>query len=243
MTATDKTRSAEAKPDLAPGIAERLRNDILNGAFPPGSRLPAETALAASFGVSRPTLREALHRLAAQGFIETRRGARGGAFVTSGAPAGLARPMAGLLSLATIRGGLTVGALLGAYAGSLNIALDGPIGSPEALAALDSALDALRSATTATLSAAHSAFHLALCDTAGNPLTGLVARAFAEASGTALTPPDPTVTDCSRLTALCGRLTDAISSGDGGQVHRNVSDWANFVAARSDLAADTSDVA
>jgi DNA-binding FadR family transcriptional regulator len=44
-------------------------------------RLPSESELADQFQVSRPTVREALKRLAAQSLIRTQRGATGGAFV------------------------------------------------------------------------------------------------------------------------------------------------------------------
>ena len=44
-------------------------------------RLPSEAELAEQFDVSRPTVREALKRLAAQSLIRTQRGAFGGAFV------------------------------------------------------------------------------------------------------------------------------------------------------------------
>lgn len=44
-------------------------------------RLPSEADLAETFAVSRPTVREALKRLAAQSLIRTERGAFGGAFV------------------------------------------------------------------------------------------------------------------------------------------------------------------
>jgi GntR family transcriptional repressor for pyruvate dehydrogenase complex len=43
-------------------------------AGPPGSRLPAERVLAAELGVSRPTVREAIGRLAALGAVTARRG-------------------------------------------------------------------------------------------------------------------------------------------------------------------------
>ncbi|MEM9144965.1 MAG: GntR family transcriptional regulator [Pseudomonadota bacterium] len=62
-------------------IAEDLRALIVAGELGPDARLPGEQELAARFGVSRPTLREALKRLAAQNLIRTRRGAAGGTFV------------------------------------------------------------------------------------------------------------------------------------------------------------------
>jgi DNA-binding FadR family transcriptional regulator len=45
-------------------------------------RLPTEAELASEFGVSRPTLREALRLLAAQGLIRTAKGATGGSYIT-----------------------------------------------------------------------------------------------------------------------------------------------------------------
>ena len=50
-------------------IVERLREDILAGRLPPGSRL-VECDLTSHFGVSRGPVREALRRLSADGLIE-----------------------------------------------------------------------------------------------------------------------------------------------------------------------------
>ena len=52
----------------------RLIDAILNGRFPPGSLLPAERELALLLGVTRPTLREALQRLARDGWLEIHQG-------------------------------------------------------------------------------------------------------------------------------------------------------------------------
>lgn len=48
---------------------------ILRGDFAPSNKLPTEGALASQFGVSRPTVREALSRLRSDGIIDSRRGA------------------------------------------------------------------------------------------------------------------------------------------------------------------------
>ncbi|SAL10234.1 GntR family transcriptional regulator [Caballeronia arvi] len=62
----------------SPGLADRIYNDILNsiteGEFKEGDRLLTEHALAERFATSRPTVREALARLRADGIIVTRRG-------------------------------------------------------------------------------------------------------------------------------------------------------------------------
>ena len=48
----------------------KLTEAMRRGAFPPGSRLPGERDLAASVGVSRSTLRQALGRLADEGQLD-----------------------------------------------------------------------------------------------------------------------------------------------------------------------------
>jgi DNA-binding FadR family transcriptional regulator len=63
------------------GVAAELHEQILRGAVANGERLPNENALAAQFGVSRATIREALRLLAAQDLIRTAKGRGGGSYV------------------------------------------------------------------------------------------------------------------------------------------------------------------
>ena len=65
---------------LASRIAQTLRDDIAAGRFIAGARLPAEAALAETFDVSRPTVREAIALLKADGVLVTRKGS--GAYVS-----------------------------------------------------------------------------------------------------------------------------------------------------------------
>ncbi|MEO1638235.1 MAG: GntR family transcriptional regulator [Pseudomonadota bacterium] len=67
--------------DLSAQIAKAIKDAIIAGSLPVDERLPSEAELAEQFDVSRPTVREALKRLAAQSLIRTQRGATGGAFV------------------------------------------------------------------------------------------------------------------------------------------------------------------
>ena len=62
-------------------IAEQIRQSIIDGRLKADDRLPTEHELAEQFSVSRPTIREALKRLAAQNLIRSRRGPAGGTFV------------------------------------------------------------------------------------------------------------------------------------------------------------------
>jgi GntR family transcriptional repressor for pyruvate dehydrogenase complex len=64
-------------------IVEQIRLLIRQGQLSAGDRLPSERELCERFGVSRVTVREALRVLEANGLVEIRVGARGGAFVTA----------------------------------------------------------------------------------------------------------------------------------------------------------------
>jgi GntR family transcriptional regulator len=55
-------------------IADALRAEIQSGDIAPGKQLPSETALRDRFGVSLPTLRQAIGVLRAEGLIESRHG-------------------------------------------------------------------------------------------------------------------------------------------------------------------------
>ncbi|WP_341872814.1 FadR/GntR family transcriptional regulator [Leucobacter insecticola] len=58
----------------ADAVFQQLREAIVRGDYPEGSKLPSEAKLAAVFGVSRPVVREALQGCAALGLTETRVG-------------------------------------------------------------------------------------------------------------------------------------------------------------------------
>jgi len=62
-------------------IAEQIRSSILSGEFSPGDKLPPERELAEMFGVSRPSVREALNMLASSGLVMSYQG--GGTVVQS----------------------------------------------------------------------------------------------------------------------------------------------------------------
>ena len=69
---------------LVEQAAQRLRDQIADGSWPVGTRLPGETTLARELGVGRSTVREALRALAGAGLVQPRQGA--GVFVVSDEP-------------------------------------------------------------------------------------------------------------------------------------------------------------
>jgi GntR family transcriptional repressor for pyruvate dehydrogenase complex len=73
---------AVSKETFPSQIAKQIRSAIREGRLAVDQRLPSEEELAQQFNVSRPTIREALKRLAAQNLIRSRRGPTGGNFVS-----------------------------------------------------------------------------------------------------------------------------------------------------------------
>ena len=76
-------------------IAEQIRSSILAGEFTPGEKLPPERELAEMFGVSRPSVREALNMLASSGLVMSYQG--GGTVVLSLVESNTGSPLAGLV--------------------------------------------------------------------------------------------------------------------------------------------------
>src|SRR5947209_200378 len=68
-------------PKMAELVASELRRRVVSGELQEGDALPPESTLMETFGVSRPTLREAFRVLESEGLIEVHRGSRGGARV------------------------------------------------------------------------------------------------------------------------------------------------------------------
>src|SRR3954469_25717857 len=68
-------------PAVAEIIADRLRQRIVEGELQDGDLLPKQEELLAEFGVSKPSVREALRILETEGLVSVRRGKLGGAVV------------------------------------------------------------------------------------------------------------------------------------------------------------------
>lgn len=80
---------------LSDDIVEQLERMILEGTLRAGGRLPAERALAEQFGVSRPSLREAIQKLTAKGLLVSRQG--GGNYVVENLGSTFSDPLLHLL--------------------------------------------------------------------------------------------------------------------------------------------------
>src|SRR3954466_8561280 len=86
-------RFAPASVDASHQIALEIRRYLEREGLQPGDRIGTEQELASEFGVSRPTLREALRLLAGSHLIRASQGRGGGIFVANTAGEGMGRHM------------------------------------------------------------------------------------------------------------------------------------------------------
>jgi GntR family transcriptional regulator, transcriptional repressor for pyruvate dehydrogenase complex len=89
---------------LAERLARRIVEDIVNQKLQPGSKLPRETEMLATYGVGRSSIRESLRILEVQGVISMKTGPTGGPTVRALSGSQLART----LSLYFLMGGATM---------------------------------------------------------------------------------------------------------------------------------------
>ncbi|MDE2582273.1 MAG: FadR family transcriptional regulator [Rhodospirillales bacterium] len=162
------------KERLADQLYGQILQQIVAGTLAEGARLPSEQALCRSFGVSRPTVREALMRLHADGLVATRQGS--GTLVLHRPPDRLTRlaegaDIAGLLRCLEVRIGLE--GQSASLAARRRTAAD--------LDRIAAALQALEARLAdGPASEADFAFHLAVAEASGNALFPAVLRSLGE---------------------------------------------------------------
>jgi DNA-binding FadR family transcriptional regulator len=85
MGADERRVGSKFTPVMRPRaqVEQQIKEAILTGEFGRGEKLPSEVQLAEQFGVSRPTIREALGSLVTAGLIHKIPGMAGGSFVNS----------------------------------------------------------------------------------------------------------------------------------------------------------------
>ena len=62
------------KVNIGDQVYSQMKNQILNGDWKPGNKIPSENQLIHLFGVSRGTVRQAVQKLAGEGLVVTRHG-------------------------------------------------------------------------------------------------------------------------------------------------------------------------
>jgi DNA-binding FadR family transcriptional regulator len=110
--------SRRSKPRPIRGASEQvaveIQHHIQEEALGPGDFLGREEDLAAEFGVSRPTLREALKLLASGNLIRAFKGPGGGIFVARTAEQGISRSLSDAIAMMLETGSVTLEELLDA---------------------------------------------------------------------------------------------------------------------------------
>ncbi|MEQ1951385.1 FadR/GntR family transcriptional regulator [Mesorhizobium sp. CN2-181] len=157
---------------LAKQVADEIRAAILDGRLKIEERLPSEDELAKRFGISRPTVREALKRLAAQNLIRSRRGPSGGNFVSRPDPEGLSKAITGAATLMVGVGAFDVDELVTARLETESICVRLAAGSRTeadiAAMAAEIELQRKRSMSGEEFCASDVRFHRALVDATQN---------------------------------------------------------------------------
>lgn len=206
------------KADLSAQIAEAIRDAIVSGQLIVDERLPSEAELADHFAVSRPTVREALKRLAAQSLIRTQRGAFGGAFVNR---LSYTEAYGQQITTATL--------LLSMNAISFDVACEARYALERActpLAALRRTPDTLATMraeihrqgqpglTDESFCASDVAFHRALVDSAGNPVLSYQLAGAVEAMQPLMNMITFTARSREAIVGFHTRIADALAAAD-----------------------------
>ena len=159
--------------NAAEHIHADLRDAILGGHFAKGARLPTERQLAESYGVSGPTVREAIRGLTAARLIEVRHGS--GAYVTADSDQLLAVSLNSMIRVERIGVVEMLGVLeaLHVYAAECAAAA----ASESEIARMQAAVQAIATASTAdAIPHALIEFLGTLASASGNPLVAVLCR-------------------------------------------------------------------
>jgi len=230
-----KTLPLDPDRNLPAQIAEAIRNAIVTGDLTFDARLPSEAELSDQFGVSRPTVREALKRLAAQNLIRTQRGATGGAFVNR-----LTFEDAYEQQITTSTLLLSMNAVDFDTACEARFALERACAGlaaqrrkPEHLATMQVQLlrQSLPDLTDEEFCASDVAFHRALVDAADNPVLSYQLAGAVEAMQPLMNMVTFTARSRKEIIALHNRIADAIEAGDGAGADAVLDELASYTKA------------
>ncbi|TPG35949.1 FadR/GntR family transcriptional regulator [Mycolicibacterium hodleri] len=212
--------TAIRSPKTAELVAGTLRRMVVDGQLKEGDFLPNEAELMTHFGVSRPTLREAVRVLESERLVEVRRGSRTGARVRVPGPEIVARPAGLLLELS----GATIADVLVARSGiePLAVRLLAETASPDALDELEAMLtgDIPTGWQSGRLAEATGEFHRKMVELSGNATLTIIAGMLHEITvrHTAFAIKEHrqvTKAEYGKLTRSYRRLITLLRDGDG----------------------------
>ncbi|MDJ0738815.1 MAG: FadR/GntR family transcriptional regulator [Gammaproteobacteria bacterium] len=203
---------------LAAQIADRIRQSIVEGRLGADDRLPGEAELAAQFDVSRPTIREALKRLAAQHLIRSRRGPAGGTFVNRPSHQELRDSLTGAAVVAVSMGEFAPDDIAEARRELelLCCRLAAANRRPEHLQAMaaEIALQSSEELSDEDFCASDVRFHRALVDATGNKVLQLVMFSVIEALQPVINLVIFRFRERAQIVGFHQRILDALTAGD-----------------------------
>lgn len=220
------TRTKREKPQQ---VADELRQLIISGELGEGDPLGNESELIERFGVSRPTLREALRILEAEGLISVMRGVLGGVVAHRPDHRQAARTAALVLqhrnvALADVFEARTI---IEPAAVRLLAQSRGRKAAANRLRELIAEEEAVL-ADPVAFGAANAGFHEGLVELAGNQTLAIVAEMLNEvvaravtAVGQASTDPDESLVTRRRGVRSQQRLADLIEAGDADEAEQH----------------------
>jgi GntR family transcriptional regulator, transcriptional repressor for pyruvate dehydrogenase complex len=97
---SERASRGRPKTKVTDEIIDTIRADIVTGRIPQGERMPSERELAEDFGVSQPTVREALRALEILGLVEVHHGS--GTFTSGRAEYAVASALLTLMQLQNV---------------------------------------------------------------------------------------------------------------------------------------------
>jgi GntR family transcriptional repressor for pyruvate dehydrogenase complex len=224
-------------PKTAELVAGTLRRMVVDGQLKDGDFLPNEAALMTHFGVSRPTLREAVRVLESERLVEVRRGSRTGARVRVPGPEIVARPAGLLLELS----GATIADVLVARSGiePMAVRLLAESANSEALDELEEMLvrDIPGGYESGRMAETTGEFHRRMVEMSGNATLTIIAGMLHEITvrHTAFAIKERrqvSKADYDKLTRSYRRLLTLLRSGDGAAAEAH---WRKHLDTARDL--------
>lgn len=214
-------------------IADAIQQAIVNGTLKADDRLPTEEALALQFRVSRPTVREALKRLAARHLIRSRRGPSGGTFINDPSPDELAQSFSTAATLMVAAGGVSLDeiAAVRAEMEAICCRLAAQNRSPQQLAAMRAELDLQQSDPLADEEFCSSdvRFHRLIVEASGNALLRFLMNAVVEGLMPVSNMIIFRVRDRKSIAAFHVQIADAIEAQDGDAAVASLNDLIRYI--------------
>jgi GntR family transcriptional repressor for pyruvate dehydrogenase complex len=221
------------KASLSKQIAEQLRAAIVSGQFKIGERLPTEDELAQRYGVSRPSVREALKRLAAQNLVRAKRGPSGGNFVVKPSFGDLAESLSGAATLLVGIGALDIEEIMQArrtlQGSCLNLAISQA--TAQHIENIEVALQRQQDPKISdeTFCQADVAFHRALVDATDNGMLRFVMYTEIEALIPVTNMVVTVVRERSDIISLHRQMLDHLKQGNANELQASMDELLDYL--------------